>query len=630
MLVALTFALTLAPCARAATIYVDLFIVPANCADYSPAARACGGGTDIAYRTLQGAATVAVAGDTVEIRGGAYPEALVPAASGLPGSPITYRSYVGETAFIGGVPLDPAIDLSGRSWIVLEGLTVAGVVGWLRAQDSHWNVVRACWFTRATALGSRAGLKFIDATYNRIEGNRIEDGNDNVLLIASDRNVIAGNYITRARHALWSILCGSFNVVRENVFHNAIQKSGQVTDCEGVPSDTPILYDATKRNLIEWNVTAYTASSGNASPYAGIQHAAQDSIIRRNTFYDTVGPALDLTLYADEARFNTGNRVYHDVFLGTDLAGVSISGGTGTFSDNIFKNNVVARSVFVANDTRWPWYVNDLAGRPVQVLTGRLDGFVFERNNIIGAVPGELGAVTNGVRTSGSNPPLESLAWWEANQPALFRSNLEVDPGFVNDSGLNVHLVAGSALIDAGAFLTRAIGAGTSTSLPVADASWFFDGFEIPGEQGDFVQLEGQALAVRVLDIDYATNTLVLESAVTWTDGQGVTQAFEGSAPDVGVYEWESPADLLRNASSASRAFSGHRAILSAGRDPVLDPVRDLRLADIRRFPEIRVAGDALPVGDGNPGVLIFYEVTNAAGPIIARKDVDDVFLSGW
>ena len=56
----------------------------------------------------------------------------------------------------------------------------------------------------------------------------------------------------------------------------------------------------------------------------------------------------------------------------------------------------------------------------------------------------------------------------------------------------------------------------------------------------------------------------------------------------------------------------------------------DLFLADIEALAEVRAPGDATPVGEGTPGVLIFYEVTSRPGPIAVRKDGPDIVLSGW
>ena len=519
-------------------VFVDGTLAVASCSTYNPATRNCAGGLNLGYRTIAGAAAVAIPGDAVTIRAGTYGERLVPPASGTAALPITYGRHASEVVTITGSSFDPAIDLSGRSHLVLDGLRVTDVVGWLRAVNAHRNVVRNSTFQRATASGTRAGLKFIDSNDNRIEGNTIEDGNDNLMLIHSDRNVVQGNTFRRARHSLWTILCGNRNVVRGNSFHNELQKIGQVTDCEGVPSDSPKLYNATRRNLIEGNTFAFTPSSGDASPYAGIQYSAQQGIIRRNIFRDTVGPGLDLTLYSREARYNTDNRIFHNVFYKTAFAGVSIAQTSSyTFSGNVIKNNVLYRSQFVANDTRWTWYTQVLAGKPVQFLTGRLDGFVFERNDILGTAPAQIYGVANGRRTSSSNPPGQTLAWWHQNQPSLFKGNLEVLPGFVNEAARDFRLAAGSPLIDAAAFLTTTLSTGSGTVIPLADVSYFFDGYGIAGEVGDLVQLAGQTEAARVVAVNDANRTLQLDRPLTWTSGQGVSLAFNGSAPDVGAIE---------------------------------------------------------------------------------------------
>ncbi|HET9316332.1 MAG TPA: Calx-beta domain-containing protein, partial [Vicinamibacteria bacterium] len=518
--------------------FVDATLTVTSCSTYNPATRNCAGGTDLGYRTIAGAAAAAVPGETVLLRAGTYAERLVPPASGTAAQPITYTRYQSEVATISGSAFDPAVDLTGRSYLVLDGLRVTDVVGWVRAVNAHYNVIRNSTFQRATGSGTRAGVKFIDSTYNRIENNTIEDGNDSLMLIHSDRNVVQSNTFRRARHSLWTILCGNRNVVRGNSFHNELQKIGQVTDCEGVPSDSPQLYNATKRNLVEGNTFAFTPSSGNASPYAGIQYSAQQGIVRRNIFRDTVGPGLDLTLYSNEARYNTDNRIYHNVFYKTSFAGLSIAQTSSyTFSGNVIKNNVLYKSQFVANDTRWSWYTGTLAGKPVQFLTGRQDGFLFERNDILGSAAGQVYAVTYGRRDSSSNPAGQSLAAWQQSQPALFKNNLEVPPSFVSEDARDFRLAAGSPLIDAAAYLTTTSSAGSGTVLPVADVSWFFDGYGIAGEVGDYVQLAGQAVRARIVSINETSRTLQLDQALTWTAGQGVALAFNGSAPDLGAIE---------------------------------------------------------------------------------------------
>ncbi|WNR43971.1 right-handed parallel beta-helix repeat-containing protein [Paenibacillus roseipurpureus] len=57
------------------------------------------------FQTIQKAASVASAGDTVNIRGGTYRETVTPANSGTSGNPITYQNYNGETAIVSGADL---------------------------------------------------------------------------------------------------------------------------------------------------------------------------------------------------------------------------------------------------------------------------------------------------------------------------------------------------------------------------------------------------------------------------------------------------------------------------------------------------------------------------------------------
>ena len=114
---------------------------------------------------------------------------------------------------------------------------------------------------------------------------------------------------------------------------------------------------------------------------------------------------------------------------------------------------------------------------------------------------------------------------------------MEVDPGFIDATGHDFGLKPDSPLIDAGAFLTTAVGTGEGTCLPIKDTGWFYDGFGIPGERGDLIQLEGQTEPAHIVSIDNATSTLRLDRLLKWTDGQGIARRYFGSRPDVGAVE---------------------------------------------------------------------------------------------
>ena len=207
------------------------------------------------------------------------------------------------------------------------------------------------------------------------------------------------------------------------------------------------------------------------------------------------------------------------------------------FADNVLKNNILAGSRFVAHDTRWAWYTKELNGKPVQVLAGRLDGFVLERNDLFS----EAGDLRYLVTLGGRSPlvtPQRALSRLEKAHPRVFRGNMVCDPGFVNAKEHDYRLRPGSPLIDKGALLTRTAGRGSGTSMPVKDVGYFFDGFGIPGEEGDLIRLAGRRETARIVRIDRKRGVLVLSRALEWTDGQGVAVEFSGAAPDIGAHEF--------------------------------------------------------------------------------------------
>lgn len=505
----------------AATIYVDGQIGVGSCTDYDLTSRSCGGGTQTAYATLTGAAAVAQPGDTVLIRQGTYNEQLVPQHSGTAGGRITYGNYAGEAVVLTGSFYPAAIILDTVGYIAVEGLMVQDC-RWLEATDAHHNLIRDNVFLRTPASGTTGNVRFISSDHNQIVGNVLDDGNDNLLLIDSDHNLVEGNTITEGRHSVFSIRCSNYNLIRDNVFSNTQQKIGEVYDCGEDTTAVPHAFDATKHNVFEHNVFAdaspyYSTSGGN-----GIQYAGQEGIIRRNVFYHT-NVGLCMQVYGDEALYNHHNRAYHNVFYEDDCAGVSVRGDN---LDNVFANNILFRNKGIGG--------GDCFGTgPAQIVyRGPLaaSAFAFRRNNILNEVPGE--AVIQEEFGSGN-----TLPYFEANYPALFSTNLEVAPGFTDEGSYDFTLKNNSSMIDAGGFLTWAVSSGSGTSLQVDDARYFHDGFGIEGVNGDLIQLEGQNGTATVVEIDYDSHTLTLDRPLAWHTGQGVSLAYQGTAPDIGAYE---------------------------------------------------------------------------------------------
>ena len=469
--------------AQSVTAYVDGNISASSCANYSPETRACGSGSSTAYRTIAGASSAANPGAVISLRGGTYREALSPARSGTASAPIVFRRYGTEVPTVTGV--DIGLTLISREYVEIDGVTVTDVNGWARLQDARNNTIRNSTFRRATASGTTGSIKLVRSTFNRILANVFEDGNDNMVLVdAADRNVIQDNTFTAGRHSLLSVRCSNFNVFRGNTFDNANQKAMEVYDCEGVGSDSPIRYDAAHRNVFELNEIIRTRASSEDNDYNGIQHGAQQTIVRRNVFRNNDGGAINYAEYANESRYVYGNRLYHNTFYNNRCYAIIGDNGTANYRDQRVKNNILYRNLTCsggAGQTRIP-----------------------DTNAVI--------LTTNAIETS--------------------------SPGFVNEAGNDFQLVAGSRMIDAAAALTTAAANGSGTSLVLQDASYFFGGHEIPGEIGDSIQFMGRSEYAVITAINYTTNTVTLDRPLAWSSGEGVTLRFSGAAPDMGAFEF--------------------------------------------------------------------------------------------
>jgi len=522
------------------TLYIDGSLSTACSGTYDVASRACGGGTQTAYQTFAAASEGAAPGTLFLIREGTYREVLHLAVSGSATAYVGYSAYDDETVVIADVNSSESGEDYGPIWLdhvsynLIRGLTVRGSVGFLRAVDAHHNVIDACNFDGSTLYPSaskRGGLYFAGSHHNQLINSRVFQGTDSLSLVHSDYNLIAGNTFELAGHDIFSIKCGSYNVLRTNDFTNPNQKLGSVFDCEGDTMSwhgngdlvaSMAILDATRRNVIEGNVfhgsqAYYSTSGGN-----GIQYAGQDGIVRRNVFYAT-NVGLAMQHYPDEALYVHGTRVYHNVFHANYCAGIALRGpdGEGRIADNEYLNNILW------DNQGWD---GDCSGvSPAQILyRSSMIGHRWRRNDIASSLGNTI------IRAEfGSEYMLSAFG-----EASVFESTLEVDPAFTNADDHDYTLSVGSPLDDAGDFLTTIVSAsGSGSIIQVDDAGYFYDGFGIEGERGDVVQLEGQTETATIMAVDYATNTVTVDRPLTWTSGLGLGLRFDGVAPNIGAFE---------------------------------------------------------------------------------------------
>jgi len=114
------------------------------------------------WATLQHAADVAEAGETIFLRGGVYNESVVIDRGGVPGAPIVFAAYANETPVLDGTGMGAAqgIDIGEADWLTFEGLVVRnfGAFGFVAWGESDGITLRRMEFSGVeTAVKFQAG-----------------------------------------------------------------------------------------------------------------------------------------------------------------------------------------------------------------------------------------------------------------------------------------------------------------------------------------------------------------------------------------------------------------------------------------------------------------------------------------
>ncbi|MDT8302832.1 MAG: putative Ig domain-containing protein [Sedimentisphaerales bacterium] len=489
------------------------------------------------------------------------------------------------------------ITMRNVHYIEIDGLTIRQVGGWLFARDCGNITIENCTFELGM-YGPKGGARFIECDYVNIRNNRfLKSSYDSLILVGTTGFLIENNVFNTSGHALLALRGASYNVVRGNRFDNYIQKMVEVYDqkLDTRDSSNPAYvlprYNDTKRNVFEDNFFGFTTDLDyGGSRYSALQFSGQDTIVRNNVFSNPHGvqcpdanynvtsagvaiymrwggswygwnPKLEIIQgEAHEAGYVTGNRFYHNTFYGYDGGKVTVPvnnsmGSTPNpppmknvqdylnhpfsdyyaFADNKFKNNIFTEGTFVAHSHLSSHVQN--AGNPLQILlSGRTDETHFENNNFFSS-----GSNANKLIYNQLDYPYQ-----DAKAPNFYNTNhtnwsgnVQQDPLYVNAANNDFHLQAGSSMIDAGEFLTSITSpSGSGSQITVEDAGYFYDGYDIIGEQGDLIKLESGQTA-RIIDIDYSigNNIITLDHQVSWSNGEKISLIYFGAAPDIGAYE---------------------------------------------------------------------------------------------
>ncbi|MBN1155742.1 right-handed parallel beta-helix repeat-containing protein [candidate division KSB1 bacterium] len=512
---------------------------PLHSADYyiSPSGDdANSGSIDAPWKTIGKANNELRPGDTAYLRQGYYAETIQPLSSGAAGLYITYSGYAAERAIIGSRP--DGANLSGRSYIIIRKLSFESCNYFIRSfpEGFDYCIIEDCRMSRQTGW---CGIEVGDGSnHNRIRNNVVDSGDieGDCIHIGSDDlgevygaryNIVEGNDVSNARHG--GITCAGdrtrFNIIRNNYAHDIGD------NCLATGALAAWI-------LIEGNRIHNPGTDRDGA--SGIQLRSEYTIVRRNIMtrnfnmdidIDAAGILLQAT---DDRPYVRYNKIYNNVIYNFDQQatpwhGIKLSVYTTItpFGPNIFKNNIIYKNGISNANAFQIFYSRVLRSTP----TDR-----FDSNLIRG-----LNASEKVIYFFEYNNQKLSLDQAKQSYSMLFtETNLDLDPMFLNETGFNFELMSGSPCRDAGASLTRTTSAGSGNLVSVEDAGYFIDGWSIT--DGDQIRV-GRSEPVRIVRIDYSTNTITLDRSIQWNANDSVNLNYYGSAPDIGAYEFYVPPD---------------------------------------------------------------------------------------
>jgi hypothetical protein len=467
------------------------------------------------WKTITKANQTLVAGDTLYIKAGTYDSYIAPRNSGSAFDRITYRAFGSDTVTIQDASY--GILLDGKSYITVQGINFYNLDQFMYLQNSSsHNIISYCKFDQGRNMGWSGSIIYGSSSYNwihhcqfskygnlasRDSGSVLDIGSEESSTDISDYNLIENNILFHGGHHVLGVF-GKFNVIRNNYVHNEIWSSGH-----GYRNVYVNGYEANSGwNLFEGNRIGYAGANRQDRNSAGISLDNTHNMLRKNLLYYNDGASISMSVTSNYISDITYNKIYNNSFI-----------HNGWDADNIPDAMTSAIGFAIYSG---PWIIKYNALK---------NNIYYEHYQVYGT----YGGVSLNDQTFAGN--------WDGNTQGnpLYVNGASADP--FNSSLPDLHLQAGSPCINAGAALTTITSAsGAGTSFTVADAGYFLDGWGIAGVDGDEIQIVGTSQIARITKVNYQTNTITVDTSLSWTQGQGIALAYVGSAPDVGAFEYGS------------------------------------------------------------------------------------------
>ncbi len=484
-------------------------------------------------KTIQNALDMAKPGDTIMVRGGVYPGRVIFKHSGnAKDGYITLRNYPGEK------PVITRKDTAMSDTVVGYGVSYIKFIG--------FHVYRP----------NREGVVFYGpGSHIIIKNNEISESNANIpetrrlghalsVIARKDKPIsyvtIEGNHIHH-NHTGNPNRAGAYNealTVLGNVKYFKIINN-EVNDNDFIGID---IIGHQRGQFSVFGMNRYGLVAGNKVYRNGVRKVwasalyvdgAENLIVENNLVYDNFG--LGITISQETPESTTEHVIVrNNVGWHNRRGGMIGSANRGLVRNSVFVHNTFGDSsteadLFLGNAVNWriknnifssegdaPFMFKDISHKTSSWI---MDYNIYKDVSFI-QVGGNYRSFDEYQLKSGKDSHSFSVA----------------DLYFQNESKRDFHLKDQSRAIDAGAFLTFTNSGGEGKIIKVQDASYFTDGYGL--REGDLIRV-GDNDSVRVVRVDYSSNTIEVDRDIKWQKGDPVSYDYKGKAPDIGAYEYE-------------------------------------------------------------------------------------------
>lgn len=554
---------------------------------------------------------------------------LYPQNSGTETARIVFQNYQGEKPVItnsNATSSKYAIDLTNRSFITIKGIEVNGFKLYDQSNCDHWvllnnstNIILdSCSFFYAKGwdgvlLENQSNYnQFISCTFDYCGtwdterlwrpstnsgdngGKPANDAGDLFWIKCGQFNLVENCVMKHGGHDLF-IIDDRYNVVRNNVFNNdwsshsalpGLYIGARPAAFTGRQNKTCLGGGKSEQasggfNLIENNV--FTGAGWNPDAYrnqpVAVKLEGLNQIFRFNRVGNNFGWAVRTTT-RDVNPHASKNVVYNNVLFNNSWGGYMIRDyddpGSVSARENVCMNNILYMNRNNPRD-----YANDYSDYNDSDFSAWLIWLDPDNrknnqfnNNLV--FNGNEKSAMCYVKNEGDR---NKMSWFNSNHKNI-TDNIEASPMFIH-SQLDIYstesfkLYPTSQAIDKGGIMTKPTNSGTGTVIPVENPGFFFSTrFKLDGVERQYNNFEGKLSAdkiqigkqvAQIVAIDYDAKTITVNKSLAWEIGDGISLPYNGSAPDIGIWESEPSGKNL-----APMVDAGANQTLNLKQEPIL------------------------------------------------------------